>query len=72
MEEKRRNILAHPVMQSLISEKWRFMRWYFYIHLAFYLIFLLSWTILIAHPSVQEKHAYAFPKDAWRLIVQVI
>lgn len=71
VEEKRHNILAHPVMQTLIAEKWRFVRWRFYVHLAIYFIFLLSWSLLIAYPSVQEKHAYVFPRDLWRIIVAV-
>lgn len=71
VEEKRHGILAHPVMQSLIAEKWRYTRWCFYGHLLLYFIFLLSWSLLSAYPSVQEKHLYQFPTDIWRILLEV-
>jgi hypothetical protein len=71
VEEKQRGILSHPVMQTLIAQKWRFTQWPFYLYLVGYMIFLLSWTMLIAYPSVQEKHNYIFPRDVWRILVGV-
>lgn len=71
VEEKRRNVLSHPVMQTLIAQKWKFIQWVFYAYLAAYMVFLLSWTILISFPSVQNKHEYVFPRDIWRLIIAV-
>lgn len=71
VEEKRRNVLSHPVMKTLIAQKWKFMQWMFYGYLALYFLFLLSWTLLIAFPSVQQKHEYEFPKDIWRIVVEV-
>lgn len=71
VEEKRRNVLSHPVMQTLIAQKWKFVQWVFYSYLAGYLIFLVSWTLLIAFPSVQKKHEYVFPRDIWRIVMEV-
>lgn len=71
VEEKRRNVLSHPVMKTLIAQKWKFMQWVFYSYLALYFLFLLSWTLLIAYPSVQRKHEYEFPVDIWRIAVEV-
>lgn len=71
VEEKRHTILAHPVMQTLIAEKWRYTKWCFYGHLVLYFFFLLCWSVLIAYPSVQEKHVYTFPTDCWRIILEV-
>ena len=71
VEEKRRNILSHPVMQSLIAQKWKHIRWAFYTYMALYILFLVSWTLLITFPSVQEKHQYTFPRDIWRILVEV-
>lgn len=58
-------------MRTLIAEKWKIIRWQFYINLVVYFIFLIAWSLLIAFPSVQEKHMYTFPVDVWRIIVEV-
>lgn len=71
VEEKHLNILSHSVMRTLIAQKWRFIRWFFYSNLALYLVFLFCWTLLITFPSVQEKHEYIFPRDTWRIVVEV-
>ncbi len=65
------DILAHPVMKALINEKWTFMKWLIYLDLFQYFTFLLCWSILIAYPFVQDKHEYIFPRDIWRIIVEV-
>ena len=70
--EKRRKILAHPVMQALIDVKWRFIRVYFYLYLAIYILFLLIWSALMSHPTLQEQHIYKFPRDIWRVVLQVL
>ena len=72
MEEEEYCILTHPVMKELMTKKWQsFVRVHFYFDLLLYVIFLLTWTLLYAYPSVQEKHQYIFPRDVWRIIVEV-
>ena len=72
VEEERFEILDHPVMKELIVQKWKsFARGYFLIYFFQYLAFLVTWSILLAHPAVQEKHSYKFPKDIWRVLLGV-
>ena len=72
VEEEEYCILTHPVMKELMTKKWQsFVRVHFYFDLLLYVIFLLTWTLLYAYPSVQEKHQYIFPRDVWRIIVEV-
>ena len=72
VEEEEYSILTHPVMKELMQQKWRsFVRVHFYLDLILYVIFLLTWTLLYAYPSVQEKYQYIFPRDVWRIIVEV-
>lgn len=72
VEEGRYDFLTHQVMEKLIEQKWKHcVRWYYYFYLGAYVLFLLSWSILISYPSVQLKHLYVFPTDIWRIIVEV-
>lgn len=72
VEKGQYSILFHPVMQELIRHKWaKCVRWSFYSLFAVYLLFVLSWSLLIAYPSVQEKHIYIFPRDIWRIVLMV-
>ena len=73
VEEGRYEILSHTVMKELIDQKWKqCVRWYYYMFLALYFLFLFSWSVLIAYPSVQLKHIYTFPDDIWRIGLEVI
>lgn len=59
-------------MKELMTKKWQsFVRVHFYFDLLLYVIFLLTWTLLYAYPSVQEKYQYIFPRDVWRIVVEV-
>lgn len=71
VEEGRYDILTHSVMKELIKHKWRHVRWHYYAYLGLYFLFLVSWSILIAFPSVQLKHVYTFPTDSWRIVLEV-
>lgn len=71
VEEGRYEILTHTVMEELVKQKWKHVRWYYYTYLGLYFLFLISWSILIAFPSVQLKHIYAFPTDIWRIVLEV-
>ena len=72
VEEEEYSILTHPVMKELLQQKWKsFVRVHFYLDLILYVIFLLTWTLLYAYPSVQEKYQYIFPRDVWRIIIEV-
>lgn len=72
VEEEEYCILTHPVMKELMTKKWQsFVRVHFYFDLLLYVIFLLTWTLLYAYPSVQEKYQYIFPRDVWRIVVEV-
>lgn len=72
VEMRQHRVLSHPVMQELIRQKWKkCVRWSFYALFAMYIAFVLSWSLLIAYPSVQEKHIYVFPRDLWRVILAV-
>lgn len=72
VEKGQYSILSHPVMAELIRQKWaRCVRWSFYTLFSLYIIFVLSWSLLIAYPSQQEKHRYVFPRDIWRIILIV-
>lgn len=72
VEKGQYNILSHPVMQELIRQKWiRCVRWSFYTLFLLYILFVLSWSMLIAYPSAQEKHKYVFPRDIWRILLIV-
>ena len=64
-------ILAHPVMQALIEAKWKYIRMFFYVRLALYILFLLIWSGLIVYPTAQEQHIYTFPRHVYRLFFQV-
>ena len=65
-------MVAHPVMQALLEIKWKFIRPFFFGHLAIFILFTVLWSIDFAYPSVQEKHVYNFPRDSWRVIMEVI
>lgn len=72
VEKGQHSILSHPVMEELIRQKWaRCVRWSFYTLFSLYILFVLSWSLLIAYPSMQEKHHYDFPRDIWRIILIV-
>ena len=72
VEKGQHSILSHPVMEELIRQKWsRCVRWSFYTLFSLYILFVLSWSLLIAYPSQQEKHRYVFPRDIWRIILIV-
>ena len=72
VEKGQYSILSHPVMQELIRQKWsRCVRWSFYALFSLYILFVLSWSLLIAYPAIQEKHRYVFPRDIWRIILIV-
>lgn len=72
VERGQYSILTHPVMEELIRHKWKYcVRWSFYALFGVYVLFVLSWSLLIAYPSVQEKHIYIFPRDLWRIVLAV-
>ena len=72
VEKGQYSILSHPVMEELIRQKWtKCVRWSFYTLFSLYILFVISWSLLIAYPSIQEKHKYVFPRDIWRIILIV-
>ena len=71
MDERKMHVVAHPVMQALLEIKWDFIRPFFLVHLAGYILLMILWSIDFSYPSVQEKHVYNFPRDWWRVIVEV-
>ena len=43
----------------------------FWIYLILFIYFVVVWAVIIAYPSVQEKHVYNFPDDILRILFSV-